>query len=250
MSDPARTPPVALVGLVFVSHSSLIATGLVDLARQMAPTVRMVPAGGTDDDRIGTSFAKVAAGIETAEAGVGVVVLCDLGSAILTAESALDFLDDDARSRVVIADAPLVEGAVAAAVAAEIGGDLAAVEAAAHSARGAQESGPSAQASTGTPVPVTGLDTGMNGAGTTVTRTVTLVNADGLHARPAAEFVTLAATFRVPVTVNGRDAASLLAIMGLGLTRGAQVELSANGEGAKVAVDALAALLESGFGEA
>jgi len=238
MSDSTPTAPGALVGLVFVSHSSLIAKGLVDLARQMAPTVRMLPAGGTDDDRIGTSFAKVAAGIESAEAGRGVVVLCDLGSAILTAESALDFLDDETRSRVVIADAPLVEGAVAAAVAAQIGGDLPAVESAARSARAPYSGGSPVQA----PVPA--------GDPSTVTRTVTLINADGLHARPAAEFVTLAATLGVPVTVNGRDAASLLAIMGLGLTRGARVELSATGDGAAAAVDALAALLESGFGEA
>lgn len=241
MSDPVPTVPVTRVGLVLVSHSALIAEGLVDLARQMAPTVRLQPAGGTDDDRIGTSFAKVAAGIEAAEAGRGVVVLCDLGSAILTAETALDFLDDDARSRVVIVDAPFVEGAVAAAVAAEIGGDLAAVEAAARSA-GSPDAGAS---------PVTVFDAGMPrpSTGPTATRTATLTNADGLHARPAAEFVTLAATLGVPVTVNGRDASSLLAIMGLGLTRGAQAELSATGEGAEAAVAALAALLESGFGE-
>jgi PTS hybrid protein len=239
MNDSTPTARGALVGLVFVSHSSLIAKGLVDLARQMAPTVRMLPAGGTDDDRIGTSFAKVAAGIEAAEAGRGVVVLCDLGSAILTAESALDFLDDETRSRVVIVDAPLVEGAVAAAVAAQIGGDLPAVEAAARSAGAPHAGGGPVQA----PVPA-------GDAEETVTRTVTLINADGLHARPAAEFVTLAATLGVPVTVNGRDAASLLAIMGLGLTRGARVELSATGDGAAAAVDALASLLESGFGEA
>ncbi|MEB0264465.1 dihydroxyacetone kinase phosphoryl donor subunit DhaM [Cryobacterium sp. 10I5] len=246
MNDSTPTAPGALVGLVFVSHSSLIAKGLVDLARQMAPTVRMLPAGGTDDDRIGTSFAKVAAGIEAAEAGRGVVVLCDLGSAILTAESALDFLDDETRSRVVIVDAPLVEGAVAAAVAAQIGGDLPAVESAARSAGAPHSGGASVQA----PVPATDTQSGPAGDDSTVTRTVTLINADGLHARPAAEFVTLAATLGVPVTVNGRDAASLLAIMGLGLTRGARVELSATGDGAAAAVDALAALLESGFGEA
>ena len=246
MNDPAPVAPVALVGLVFVSHSSLIATGLVDLARQMAPSVRMLPAGGTDDDRIGTSFAKVAAGIEAADAGRGVVVLCDLGSAILTAESALDFLDDEIRSRVVIADAPLVEGAVAAAVAAQIGGDLPTVESAARSARASHSGAPAGQG----PVPAADTGAGHAGVDTTVTRTVTLINADGLHARPAAEFVTLAATLGVPVTVNGRDAASLLAIMGLGLTRGARVELSATGDGAAAAVDALATLIESGFGEA
>ena len=124
------------VGVVFVSHSARIADGLVDLARQMAPTASLVAAGGTDDGRIGTSFDLVSAGISEADAGEGVAVLCDLGSAILTAETALDFLDDEERARVRIVDAPLVEGGVAAAVAAESGDDLDAVVAAAESARG------------------------------------------------------------------------------------------------------------------
>ncbi len=112
------------VGIVFVSHSARIAEGLVDLSRQMAPTAALVAAGGTDDGRIGTSFDLVSTGIAAADAGEGVAVLCDLGSAILTAETALDFLDDDVRARVRIVDAPLVEGGVAAAVAAEAGDDL------------------------------------------------------------------------------------------------------------------------------
>ncbi len=109
------------VGLVFVSHSAKIAEGLVELARQMAPDVALVAAGGMDDGGIGTSFDLVTAAIARAESGDGVVILCDLGSAILTAETALDFLDDDERSRVDIVDAPLVEGGVAAAVAAQTG---------------------------------------------------------------------------------------------------------------------------------
>ena len=127
------------VGVVFVSHSARIADGLVDLARQMAPTASLVAAGGTDDGRIGTSFDLVSAGIAEAEAGEGVAVLCDLGSAILTAETALDFLDDEERARVRIVDAPLVEGGVAAAVAAESGDDLDAVVAAAESARAGRQ---------------------------------------------------------------------------------------------------------------
>ena len=99
-------------------------TGSSTLAAQMAPTASLVAAGGTDDGRIGTSFDRVSAGIAEADSGDGVVVLCDLGSAILTAETALDFLDDDVRARVRIVDAPLVEGGVAAAVAAESGDDL------------------------------------------------------------------------------------------------------------------------------
>ncbi|WP_448004598.1 dihydroxyacetone kinase phosphoryl donor subunit DhaM [Agromyces bauzanensis] len=124
------------VGVVFVSHSARIAEGLVELARQMAPSAKLVAAGGTDDGRIGTSFDLVSAGIAEADAGAGVVILCDLGSAILTAETALDFLDDETRARVRIVDAPLVEGGVAAAVAAEAGDDLEKVVAAAETARG------------------------------------------------------------------------------------------------------------------
>lgn len=224
--------PSARVGLVFVSHSSKIAEGLVELAGQMAPNTVLIAAGGTDDDGIGTSFEKVAAGIATADAGAGVAVLCDLGSAILTAETALDFLDDEVRARVQLVDAPLVEGGVAAAVAAETGGDLHAVVEAARSAGGTPVSAEAAAAPEGA-----------------VTRTVTLVNKDGLHARPAADFVKLASTFAAQVTVNGTDAKSLLGIMSLGLARGATAEISASGAEAEDAVTALVALLESGFGE-
>jgi PTS hybrid protein len=230
----------AKVGLVFVSHSVQIAEGLVALAGQMAPGTHLAAAGGTDDDGIGTSFDRITSALGEADGGVGVVVLCDLGSAILTAETALEFLDDDARARVRIADAPLVEGGVAAAVAAEIGGDLAAVVAAAESA-GAGASSDEVPGPTGVAEPVA--------EGVPVSRTVTLRNRDGLHARPAADFVKLASTFDAEVTVNGRDAHSLLAIMGLGLTRGMTVEITGPNERSRAAVDALADLIETGFGE-
>lgn len=228
------------VGLVFVSHSTKIADGLVDLARQMAPHAVLVPAGGTDEGGIGTSLTKVLNGIAEADAGAGVAVLCDLGSAILTAETALDFLDDVVRERVRIVDAPLVEGGVAAAVAAETGGDLAAVVRAARSAVAvavAADAAPAAEA-------------GATDAPRAITRTVTLINKEGLHARPAAEFVKLASTFNSNVTVNGTDAKSLLGIMSLGLSKGMTAEISSSDGEAATAVNALADLLESGFGEA
>jgi PTS hybrid protein len=203
------------------------------LARQMAPAATLVAAGGMDDDGIGTSFDKISAALLEADTGAGVVVLCDLGSAILTAETAVEFLDDDARARVRIADAPLVEGGVAAAVAAEIGADLDAVLAAAESTGGTPAG------DTGGAAPGTGP----------VSRTVTLQNRDGLHARPAADFVKLASTFNAEVTVNGKDAHSLLGIMSLGLTRGMSVEISGPDERSRAAVDALADLIETGFGE-
>lgn len=235
-SVPDRGGAGPLVGVVFVSHSADIAAGLVTLARQMAPTVTLVAAGGTDEGGIGTSFDKIVAGLAEADTGHGVVLLCDLGSAILTAETALDFLDDEARQRARLADAPLVEGGVAAAVAAEIGGDLTAVVAAAESARGtsAAPEAPSVPA---------------GGAAQPVSRTVVLRNRDGLHARPAADFVKLASGFDAEVTVNGKDAHSLLGIMSLGLTRGMSVEISGPDERSRAAVDALADLIETGFGE-
>lgn len=236
------------VGLVIVSHSAKIAEGVVDLAGQMAPDVDIRAAGGTEDGSLGTSFDLVAAAITSADSGDGAVILCDLGSAILTAETALDFLDDDARSRVRIVDAPLVEGAVAAAVAAQSGDDLEAVSAAAASADDpdgaagaeANASSPSDPASPPASAPEPG----------TVAATVELVNREGLHARPAAEFVKLASTFDASVTINGVDAKSLLRIMSLGLTAGSQVEITARGAQADDALAALTALIESGFGEA
>jgi phosphoenolpyruvate---glycerone phosphotransferase subunit DhaM len=230
------------IGIVVVSHSEQLAAGVVELAHQMAPNVRIEPAGGTDDGRIGTSFERVTAAIQAADAGSGVVVLCDLGSAILTAETAMDFLDDDVRERVRIADAPLVEGAVAASVAAESGDPLDTVLRAAESAGGGGESPDSGPDLASEPAP--------GGASVAqISRRVTLTNSDGLHARPAAEFVKLASTFPQRVTVNGIDAKSLLAIMALGLVKGDEVEIATDDPEGADAVEALATLTASGFGE-
>jgi dihydroxyacetone kinase phosphotransfer subunit len=122
-----------LVGIVLVSHSEQLASGLRDVLRQIG--VAEVPvevAGGTDDGRIGTSYDRIAAAIDKADHGAGVLVLGDLGSAVLTARTVLD---DRPRADVVLADAPLVEGAVAAAVISGTGADLATVHAAAAEAR-------------------------------------------------------------------------------------------------------------------
>lgn len=228
------------VGIVFVSHSAKIAEGLIDLARQMAHDVEMQSAGGTDEGGIGTSYDRVTAAIDAVNTGAGVVVLCDLGSAYMTAETAVDFLDDDVRNEVRIVDAPLVEGGVAAAVAAQTGGHLDAVVAAARSA--GEAFAPGSRAEPGTlPVPQDP---------DAVVATVTVVNEEGLHARPAAEFVKLASTFDAKITVNGVDGKSLLRIMTLALTRGSDATISATGEQAREAVDGLAGLIRSGFGEA
>ncbi len=241
------------VGIVLVSHSALIAHGLVDLARQMAPTVAIVPAGGSgdgtrDDAGIGTSFDVVSAALAAAEGGDGVVVLADLGSAYLTAETAVDLLDEDAARRVVVVRSPLVEGAVAAAVAAETGGSLEDVAAAAASAAGA-DAAEDSDAGLAPDPRADGTEPAPAGASGSVRGEATLVNRDGLHARPAADFVTRASAYSAAVTVNGQNAASLLGVMALGLTRGAHVVIEAAGEDAEEAVTALVELIESGFGE-
>lgn len=113
----------AYVGLVVVSHSVRIAEGTAELAGQMAgDEVRIVPAGGLEDGTIGTDAARIAAAIEAADAGAGVVVLVDLGSAVLSTVTALELLGDPENVR--LSRGPIVEGAVIAAVQASTGSSL------------------------------------------------------------------------------------------------------------------------------
>jgi PTS hybrid protein len=125
----------SLVGIVIVSHSAQIAAGTVELARQMAgDDVRIEAAGGTADGSLGTDAAAIMAAIAAADAAAGVLVLVDLGSAVLATQTALELLGEDAAARVRISGGPLVEGAVVAAVQASVGDDLAAILAAAEEA--------------------------------------------------------------------------------------------------------------------
>jgi PTS hybrid protein len=125
----------ANVGIVLVSHSASLAEGTAELAGQVGgETVTIATAGGTDDGRIGTSLAKISRAVQLADAGAGVLILPDLGSSVLTVRALLAD-PDDLPGQVVMADAPFVEGAVAAAVTAAGGGDLKAVLDAAQEAR-------------------------------------------------------------------------------------------------------------------
>ena len=122
-----------MVSIVLISHSRTLANGAADLARQICSDgVVVVPAGGTGDDRLGTSTVLIAAAVAFADRGDGVVLIPDMGSSVLSAKS---LLPEFTESRVVLVDAPFVEGAVAAAIAASAGADLHAVVAAAEEAR-------------------------------------------------------------------------------------------------------------------
>jgi phosphoenolpyruvate---glycerone phosphotransferase subunit DhaM len=113
------------VGLVIVSHSPRIAEGVVELAEQMAEEVRVLAAGGTDDGEIGTSATRIADAISAADSGDGVLVLVDLGSAVISTRMAIDeLLADELRGRVRISEGPVVEGAVIGAVQASTGSSL------------------------------------------------------------------------------------------------------------------------------
>ena len=126
-----------MVGIVLVSHSAELARGLAALVCQVAgPDVRVEPAGGDARGGLGTSSDRVESAIRLADAGGGVVVLADLGSAILTVR---DVLEQHVGDGVRLADAPIGEGAVAAAVTAATGQPLESVVQAAEEARGARK---------------------------------------------------------------------------------------------------------------
>jgi phosphoenolpyruvate---glycerone phosphotransferase subunit DhaM len=119
----------ANVGIVLISHSRTLAEGAAELARQMGVgEVAVEPAGGTEDGGLGTSVDLLESAVRGADQGAGVVIIADLGSSVLTAKTLLEDLE---RDDVVLADAPFVEGAVAAASAAAGGADVAAVTTAA-----------------------------------------------------------------------------------------------------------------------
>lgn len=218
------------VGLVFVSHSAEIAAGVVALARQMAPDVPLYGAGGTDDGGIGTSAAAIERALQAADDGAGVLLIADLGSAVLTAETVVELLEDPPAAGVRVLDVPIVEGGVAAAVAAQAGGDLSTVARAAGSPGDGPEAAP-AEASS----PEDDADDVR----------IVLADPEGLHARPAAALVRAVAGHDAHVTVNGVDASSLLSVLALGLRQGATVTVRATGPGAAAARDAVVALLGS-----
>src|SRR5262249_56090833 len=116
-------------GIVIVAHSATLAAAVGELAAERSgPDVRSELAGGlAEEGALGTDAVRVMEAIGRADSGDGVLVLMDLGSAVLSAETALDFLEPQQRESVLLCEAPLVEGAVAAAVAAKLGEPLEAV---------------------------------------------------------------------------------------------------------------------------
>jgi multiphosphoryl transfer protein len=237
-----------VVGLVIVTHSAMLAAGVAELARGMGGEVPIELAGGIEEPEpaLGTDAVRVAEAIERADQGDGVLVLMDLGSAVLSAEMALDLLPVERRERVLLTEAPLAEGAVAAAVTAKLG---AALEDVAAEARGALQAKIAHLGGGGAEAPV---ETGSGDGSATIRLAVR--NRLGLHARPAARFVQTAGRFDADVTVTnvttGRGPASgrsLNALATLGVRQGHDVLVAAQGPQADEALAALTALAERDF---
>src|SRR4028119_1727040 len=143
-----------MVGIVIVSHSKKLAAGVQELANQMVQgsALHLAIAAGIDDaeNPLGTDAMQIYEAIASVYSHEGVVVLMDLGSAILSAEMALEFLSEEQRTHVRLCEAPLVEGAIAAAVQAAVGADIEQVLAEARgalAAKAAQLSGVGSQQS-------------------------------------------------------------------------------------------------------
>jgi phosphocarrier protein FPr len=246
-----------MVGIVLVSHSALVAEGTAQLARQMGGDAPIAAAGGIDDpdDPIGTDATKVLAAIDEVWSEDGVVVLMDLGSAILSADFALEMLDEDRRGRVVLCEAPLVVGGVAAATAAGVGQSLEAVLSEARSSLLPKAAGlgiePPAPAAR--PAVAGAVDDAAEDARATV---LLVGNETGLHARPAARFVATVSRFDAEVSVANVSTGSapvrgdsFSAVCTLGARQGHQVEVTASGPEAVAVLAALEDLAAAGFGD-
>lgn len=248
-----------MVGIVLVSHSAKLAEGVAELAGQMAgPDVALAVAGGLDQPGrpLGTDAALIGDAIDQAWDDDGVLVLMDLGSAVLSAELAVELLPDERRSRVLLCDAPLVEGAVAAAVAARLREPLDTVAA---EARGGL-AGKAAQLGTA-PAPQPAAEATPAGpakpsADGTLELRLVVHNALGLHARPAARFVQTAGRFDATTTaenltthVGPASARSLNGIATLGVLQGHEILVRASGREAAQVLRALSDLAERDFDE-
>ncbi len=125
-----------MVGIVIVSHSSKAAEGIKELAAEMSGNSQsIIAAGGMWDGSIGTDALKIKEAIERADEGEGVVILVDLGSSVLSSSMAIELLDESIGKRVRIADAPILEGAIIAAIQASIDDNIDNVLAAAEESR-------------------------------------------------------------------------------------------------------------------
>ncbi|CNE83239.1 dihydroxyacetone kinase phosphoryl donor subunit DhaM [Yersinia enterocolitica] len=240
-----------MVNLVIVSHSALLAQGVAELAQQMTQGgCQLAVAAGVDDvdHPIGTDAIKVMEAIESVYSPAGVLVLMDLGSALLSAETALELLDPEMARNVQLCAAPLVEGTLAAVVAASSGASLAEVRAEAMGALVAK----AAQLGEGI-APDANSAVVAKAAPDAQSVSWVVRNPNGLHVRPAAKLVEVLAPFTADLLLekNGQcvNPRSLNQLAILQVRKGDTIRLLASGEQAGEALDAFMQLAHQHFGE-
>lgn len=245
------------VGIVVVSHSEQLAAGVTEVAGQMTQlAVPLAAAGGTPEGKLGTSVERIIEAIRTVDNPAGVLVLLDLGSALLSTEMALEVLSEELHGPIRLSTAPILEGAVAAALEAALGRSLADVKTAAENAASLEQLRLLKPINTS----VASNQTGTSGTDQTTSsstwleRRLLLRNPSGLHARPAALLVQTAGQFhaQVRLQLRGRevDATSIMQALSLAAHQGEKLIIRANGTDAEAAITALAALVEAQFYEA
>ena len=245
-----------MVGIVVVSHSEMLAEGVIRLAREMGgEELALEAAGGIGEpDVLGTDADRVRAAIERAMSPDGVLVLMDLGSALMSAEFAVELVEG-ASGPIRLSGAPLVEGAVAAAAAAAGGAKLDEVEAEARGALAMKAAQLGEQAGGESPPREPGAVPGARSGAAATSCELPVGNQIGLHARPAARFVAVArgydADVRVAKVGGGEPvpAGSLTNLIALGARLGDTLAVTATGPEAQQALDALRELAEQGFGD-
>ena len=254
-----------MVGIVIVSHSALLADGILELVRGMSgEDVRLAAAGGVSepDVALGTDPNRVVKAIQSVYSDDGVVVFMDLGSALLSTEMALEMLPPEMREHVVLCDAPVVEGAVSAAVQARLGSNIEQVVGEARSSLepksrhlGTELSSSMTQSTSA----VTSVaDANVQEDSDVLVEHLTVTNRLGLHARPVARFVRTAGRFpEAVITVRNSatgkgpvNATSINSMATLGVSQGDTIEICASGIGAAEALDAIKQLARDNFGDA
>jgi phosphoenolpyruvate-protein phosphotransferase/dihydroxyacetone kinase phosphotransfer subunit len=245
-----------VTGIVIVSHSRQLARAVKDLAEAMNPGARLQIgyAGGAlgKDDAFGTDVTDVMAAIESVYDGSnGVLVFVDLGSAILSAEMAIELLGESYAGKVCISAAPLVEGALGAAVGVS-GGHLE-LEALLAEARQALRPKQQHLGEQPPPVPKSPLADHSR----TQSREFVLTNPHGLHARPAARLVRCISSFTSECELEGPSKAkgpasgrSLSQLLCLEIGQGQRLRVSARGDDAAALLNAVEALVQSDFADA
>ena len=248
-----------MVGLVLVCHSAKLAEGVAELAAQMGgASLRIGVAGGLDQpgNPLGTDAVRVAWAIEDVWSEDGVLVLMDLGSAVLSAEMALDLLPEERRGHILLTEAPLVEGAVAAAVAAGLGDPLEMVAEEARGALTAKAAHLTAPKTDAAPSGEPPCEVEPATATQAPTLQITVENRLGLHMRPAAVLVRTAAGFDADIAVTNTtcgkgpvSARSLNAVATLGVRHGDEILLRASGPQAEEALAAIGRLADDDWGD-